>query len=312
MAGSASGTLADGIAAQLGVTPAPRVIERFPDGELRPIVDNACGDDVYVVQATGPPVNEHLVELLLLLDAARRALAGRVTAVIPYFGYARQDRRTGPGQAVAARVVADALATAGAHRVVLVDPHTTALEAMFPIPVETLTAVPALADVLAPVVPVDAVLVAPDLGGVKLAEAYASILDRPVAVVRKSRVSGTAVRATELVGDVGGRPAIIVDDMISTGATIDAAAHLLLMHDALPDITVAATHGLLVGDAPQRLGELPLRMLLVTDSTGPAGGAAPPASVTLSRQVCSIAPLLADAIARLHHGHALGEAIAPA
>jgi ribose-phosphate pyrophosphokinase len=182
---------------------------------------------------------------------------------------------------------------------VLVDPHTTALEAMIPVPVETLTAVPVLADALAPIVSADAVLVAPDLGGVKLAEAYASILDRPVAVVRKTRLSGTAVQATELVGEVGGRPVIVVDDMISTGATIEAAAHLVLEHDALPDITVAATHGLLVGDAPERLGRLPLRALLVTNSVTPAAGA-------------TIAPLLADAIARLHCGRAVGEVLAPA
>jgi ribose-phosphate pyrophosphokinase len=294
MAGTASTRLADAIASRLGVALAPSVVERFPDGELRPAVGDLRGDDVYVVQATGPPVNEHLVELLLLLDAARRAHAERATAVIPYFGYARQDRSTRPGQAVAARVVADAIAAAGADRVVLVDPHTMALEAMIPVSVETLTAVPVLADALAPIVPDDAVLVAPDLGGVKLAEAYAAILDRPVALVRKTRVSGTAVQATELVGDVGGRTVIIVDDMISTGATIEAAAHLLLEHDAVPDITVAATHGLLVGDAPQRLAKLPLRVLLVTDSVTPTGGA-------------TIAPLLADAIARLHCGHTLGE-----
>jgi ribose-phosphate pyrophosphokinase len=299
VAGTASKSLADAIAARLGVEPAPAVVERFPDGELRPAVDDVSGDDVYVVQATGPPVNEHLVELLLLLDACHRAHAVRVTGVIPYFGYARQDRRTRPGQAVAARVVADAIATAGADQVVLVDPHTTALEAMTPVPVETLTAVPVLADALAPIVPADAVLVAPDLGGIKLAEAYAAILDRPVAVVRKTRLSGTAVQATELVGDVGGRPVIIVDDMISTGATIEAAADLLLVHDALPDITVAATHGLLVGDAPERLGRLPLRALLVTNSVTPAAGA-------------TIAPLLADAIARLHCGRAVGEVLAPA
>jgi ribose-phosphate pyrophosphokinase len=301
--GPASGTLADAIAALLGVTPVPTVIERFPDGELRPAVDDVGGDDVYVVQATAPPVNEHLVELLLLLDATRRAHAGRVTAVIPYFGYARQDRRSGPGQAVAARVVADAIATAGAHRVVLVDPHTTALEAMFPVPVETLTAVPALAKALAAVAPADAVLVTPDLGGVKLAEAYAQVLDRPVAVVRKTRISGTTVHATELVGEVADRTAIIVDDMISTGATIEAAARLLSAHHAQPDLTAAATHGVFAGDAPERLGKLPLRTLLVTDSVTPTGGAAPPEPTTPTRQTCTIAPLLAETITRLHTCH---------
>ena len=303
MAGSASEALTDAIAARLDVPPAPSVIERFPDSELRPAVDDVCGDDVYVIQATGPPVNDHLVELLLLLDATRRAHAGRVTAVIPYFGYARQDRRSHAGDAVAARVVADAIATVGADRAVLVDPHTTALEAMFSIPVETLTAVPVLADALAPLAADDAVVVAPDLGGVKLAEAYAHVLDRPVAVVRKTRLSGMAVHATELVGDVTGRPAIIVDDMISTGATIEAAAQLMLEYDAVPDIAVAATHGLLVGDAATRLDRLPLRKLLVTDSITPTGVPAPREPPVPSRQVCTIAPLLADTITRLHGSH---------
>ncbi|HET6951410.1 MAG TPA: ribose-phosphate diphosphokinase, partial [Acidimicrobiales bacterium] len=179
----------------------------------------------------------------------------------------------------------------------LVDPHTTALEAMFPIPVETLTAVPTLADRLGPSIPGDAVVVAPDVGGVKLAEAYASRLGCPVAVVRKTRLSGEAVRAEELVGDVKGRPAIILDEMISTGATIEAAARMLIDGDAIPDITVVATHGLFVGDAAGRLANLPLRRLVVTDGLDLVGDTRPPP------ELCSIAPLLADAIGRLHRRH---------
>lgn len=306
VAGRASLALADVIGTEAGSGLASSEVELFPDGELRPAVDGIRDDDVYVVQSTGPPVNDHLVELLLLLDACRRAGAGRLTAVVPYFGYARQDRRNRPGQAVAVRVVADAVATGGADRMVLVDPHTTALEAMFPIPVETLSAVPTLAERLGTSVPGDAVVVAPDLGGVKLAEAYASRLGCPVAVVRKTRLSGAAVRAEELVGDVKGRPAIIVDDMISTGATIEAAARILLDGDASPDITVAATHGLFVGDAAGRLTELPLRRLLVTDSLDHVGDTRP------QPELCSIAPLLADAIGRLHRGDALDDLVTPA
>ena len=254
-----------------------------------------------MIQPTGPPVSDHLVELLLLLDACRRGGAGRITAVLPYFGYARQDRRSQAGEAVGARVVADALAASGAQRLVVVDPHTAALEAMCGIPVEMLTAVPALAGALAPLVPGDAVVVAPDLGAVKLAEHYASLLHRPVAVVRKTRMTGATVRAEEIAGDVAGRPAVVVDDMISTGATIEAAARVLLAHGGAPAIVVAATHGLLVAGAAGRLGRLPVQCTVTTDSL-PRGH--PPA---LPLQVESIAPLLADAISRMHHEQPLGD-----
>ena len=292
--GTAHRALASRVSSALGIGSLTGEVERFPDGELRPIVPEVRGDDVFVVQPTGPPVNDHLVELLLLVDACRRAGAGRVTAVVPYFGYARQDRRSRDGQAIGASVVAAAVAAAGANRLVVIDPHTTALEAMFAIPVETLTAVPAIANTLLPAVTPDAVVVAPDLGAVKLAERYASLLGLSVVIVRKTRVTGAIVRAEELVGQVDGRPAIVVDDMISTGATIEAAVRLLLDNGARPDVIVAATHGVFVGNAVERLASLPLRSLVVTDSLGVVEGLALPVEVT------SIAPLLATAIGRLH------------
>ena len=292
--GTAHRALVSKVSSALGADPVAGEVERFPDGELRPVVGGVRGDDVFVVQSTGPPVNDHLVELLLLIDACRRAGAGRVTAVVPYFGYARQDRRTRDGQAIGATVVAAAVASAGADRLVVIDPHTTALEAMFAIPVETLTAVSAIANTLVPAVTPDAVVVAPDLGAVKLAERYASLLGLSVVIVRKTRVSGTTVRAEELVGQVDGRPAIVVDDMISTGATIEAAVRLLLDNGARPDVVVAATHGLFVGEAVERLAKLPLRRLVVTDSLSGVESLALPVEVT------SIAPLLATAIGRLH------------
>jgi ribose-phosphate pyrophosphokinase len=306
VAGGASRALAEAVAARVAAPLARSSVTRFPDGEVRPAVAGVRDADVYVLQSTGPPVNDHLVELLLLLDACRRAGAARLTAIVPYLGYARQDRRGQPGQAVAARVVADAVAGAGADRLVLVDPHTTALEAVFTIPVETLTAVPTLVDALRPGLPAGAVVVAPDLGGAKLAEAYAARLGGPVAVVRKSRLSGEAVRAEAVVGEVKGRPVLIVDDMISTGATIEAAARIVLESDATPAITVAATHGLLVGDAGGRLAALALRRLLVTDSLDPRVTAGP------LPERCSIAPLLADAIGRLHGGQPLDDLVVPA
>jgi len=293
VSGSANPGLASAVANYLGVESDGCSLQRFPDGELRPTVENVCGSDVYVIQPTSPPVNEHILELLLLLDACRRARAARVTAVVPYFGYARQDRRTSPGQALGSAVVTDAIAAAGAHRLVVVDPHTPALEAVCRIPVETLSAVPALSGELVDELPEGAVVVAPDLGAVKLAERYAAVLHGPVAVVRKQRESGSAVAAVDIAGDVRGRPAVIIDDMITTGATIEAAVELLRERGAAHDIVVAATHGLLVHAAASRLHELELRRVLVTDTV------AVKTAGTLIR-VCSIAPTVADAIACLH------------
>lgn len=302
VSGTANPPLARAIAAALETGMVPCEVKRFPDGELRPIVGHVRGEDVYVIQPTGPAVNEHLVELLLLLDACGRGGADRLTAVIPYFGYARQDRRGQMGEAIGARVVADVLVAAGAERLIVVDPHTAALEAMCGVPVEMLTAVHALAGALSSMaIPDEAVLVAPDLGAVKLAERYAALLRRPVAVVRKTRMTGETVRAEEIVGEVDGRPAVIVDDMISTGGTIEAAVGALLTHRVAPDIVVAATHGLFASDAADRLGRLPVRRLLVTDTVMPQP------ALDLSVQVEPVAALLAGAIRRLHRNDPLDE-----
>ncbi|MDD4865905.1 MAG: ribose-phosphate diphosphokinase [Mycobacterium sp.] len=290
--GSANPGLAGAIANRLGIPAEGCTLQRFPDGELRPVVEDVCGADVYVIQPASPPVNEHIVELLLVLDACRRARAARVTAVVPYFGYARQDRRTAAGQALGSAVVADAIAAAGADRLVTIDPHTPAVEAMCRMPVETLSAVAVLAAQLAGEMAEGAVIVAPDLGAVKLAERYAAVLGGPVAVVRKQR-DGSAVAALDVAGEVRGRTAVIVDDMITTGATIEAAVELLRTQGAVADIAVAATHGLLVHPATGRLDALRLRRLLVTDSV-----AVQPVGPWM--QVASIAPVVADAVARLH------------
>jgi ribose-phosphate pyrophosphokinase len=304
VSGTANRPLGAAIAGALGRDLVPCEVERFPDGELRPAVAEVPGEDVYVVQPTGPPVNEHLVELLLLLDACRRAGASRLTAVVPYYGYARQDRRGRAGEAVGARVVADALAAVGVDRLVVVDPHTLALEAMGAMPVEMLTAVPAVAAALRTSVAEATVVVAPDLGAVKLAERYASLLGhRPVAVVRKTRTSGTSVEAHELVGDVAGRPVVMVDDMISTGATIEAAIAVVRAHGGTDDLTVAATHGLLVAGAPARMAAAGARRALVTDTVEVSAGPVV--------EVCSIAPILAEAIRRLHHHEPLDDLLHP-
>jgi len=301
VSGTSSVQLVSGVAAALpGVTEVCEVV-RFPDGELRPVVADVRGHDVYVVQSTGPPVGESIVELMLLLDACRRAGAARVTAVVPYFGYARQDRRGRSGEAVAARVVADALVSSGAQRLVVVDPHTAALEAMCSVPLEVVSAVPRMADALRDAVTARSVIVAPDFGAHKLAERYAAELGCPVVIVRKSRVSGEVVRAEGLVGDVDGCSVIIVDDMITTGGTIDAAMRLLQAHGAAGGAIVAASHGLLVGSAGERLAAAGVSRVLVTDSLTPVEHPG------LAVQVRSIAGLLADAIGRLHRNEDLGQ-----
>jgi len=301
VAGSANPSLAEAVAAGIGSVAMRSGLERFPDGELCPVVGPMRGDDVYVFQPTTPPVNEHLVELALLLDACRRAGSRRVTAVVPYFGYARQDRRSRPGQAIGARVVADILAAAGADRIVVVDPHTPGFEATCSIPVEVLTATSVLVTALRNREPGRSVVVAPDLGAVKLAERFAAALGLPVAVVRKSRISGTSVRAEELVGHVVGCRPIIVDDMISTGATIEATARLLEAHGALPQTVVAATHALLLEAAPERLDQLRLARLLVTDTVSI------PSNAPSTLEVCSVAAMLSDAIDRLHREEPLDD-----
>lgn len=295
--GTANEPLARAVAAALGAEPSRCELHRFPDGELRPVVEEMRGDDVYVIQPTGPPVNERLVELLLLLDACRRGGADRLTAVVPYFGYARQDRRGRAGEAVGLRVAADAIVAAGADRIVVVDPHTSALEAVCTKPVEMLTAVPILAHELEPWLDEHAVLVAPDLGAVKLAERYSLLLHRPVVIVSKARLDGDVVVARGVIGDLAGRPAVIVDDMISTGTTIEVAIRALRPAGAPIDVTVAATHGPLVEGAARRLRDCGAGRIAVTDTAGQP--------LSEGVQLCSVATVLSQAIERLHTGGSL-------
>jgi ribose-phosphate pyrophosphokinase len=238
------------------------------------------------------------MELLLLTDACRRAGARRVTAVVPYFGYARQDRRT-RREPLGARVVAGALESAGLDRVVCIDLHSPAIEGCFGIPLEHLSAVPLLGAQIAPV-PDDAILVAPDLGAARLVERYAMRLRRPMAIVHKVRSGGRKVSATELVGDVRGRTPILVDDMVSTGATLEAALAMVRRAGASSGAVAVATHGLLVEDAAERLRRAGIPRLIISDSV--------PGHVTRGGlEVVSLAALLADAIARLRDGRSLAD-----
>jgi ribose-phosphate pyrophosphokinase len=304
IAGQANVALAESIAARLNVGLVGRTIRRFPDGELHVELEDAVrGDVVYVIQPTGPPVDQWIIELLFLADACRRAGAAGVTAVMPYFGYARQDRRANGREAVGARLVADMLAAGGIDRVVAVDLHVVSLEGFFAVPLEHLTAVPALMERVRPRVSSASVIVAPDLGAAKLAEHYAQALQLPAAIVHKRRITGEEVRVRAIAGDVRGRAPIIVDDMISTGNTIEAASAALLSAGCQPDFCVAATHGVLVGGALDRLARIGVRPLIITDSLAIPTAGQPPV------EVVSVAPLLAEAIERLHSRCSLSDLI---
>lgn len=303
-AGSANLTLAASIAERVGLTLGTRAMTRFPDGELYlEIQESVRGRDVYLVQPTGPPVHEHLFELLLLADACRRAGAARMTAVIPYFGYARHDRRATGRDPVGARLVADLLRAGKIERVVAVDLHSAALEGFFPFPLEHLSAVASLAQAVGSHITKETVIVAPDLGAVKLAELYGRILHMPIAVVLKTRVSGEEVETRGIVGDVRGRPILIVDDMISTGATVVGAVKAARAAGAASEMAVAASHGLFVGPAEERLRALKVTRFITTDSVA----AAPHLRVPL--ETVSLAPLLAEAVRRLHEDRSMGDLI---
>ena len=301
--GSANPPLAEAIARNLGVSLGRVVLQRFPDGELHvEIQESVRGHDVYFIQPTSLPVETHLLELLFLADACRRAGAAHLTAVIPYFGYARQDRRASGREPVSARLVADLLQASGLQRVVAVDLHTTALEGFFRIPVEHLSAVPLLAEAVRPTLLANTVIVSPDLGAVKLAERYARLLQLPLAIVHKTRLSGEEVRVQRIVGDVRGRVPIVVDDMVSTGGTIQAAIQALLAAGCVSEnLTVIASHGLFVGPAQARVRAMPIHQVYVTDSV------ARPASEPLSLQVVSLESLLAETISRLHNQRSLSD-----
>ena len=302
VAGNANPTLAEAVCRELGVSPLGRVIERFPDSELHVELGvSVRGQDVYVVQPTSPPVDEHLTELLFLADACRRAGAATISAVVPYFGYARQDRRARGREAVPARLVADLIAASGVRRLIAVDLHTPSLEGFFPVPLEHLTAVPLLAKALPPLQGASGVVVAPDLGAVKLAERYAALLRLPMAVVLKTRLGPESVRAEGVVGEVRGRTPIIVDDMISTGGTIEAAVRCLEGAGARPDATVLVTHLLLAAPGLERLASLGLRRLISSDSV--LASADRPALL----EVVSLAPLIAETMRRLASGGTLAD-----
>jgi len=293
--GTANPKLAEAICNKLGIAVGNALIDHFPDGETNVrLEEDVRGRDVFVVQPTCHPVNENLMELLILIDCIHRASAARIAAVIPYYGYARMDRKDRSRVPITAKLVANLISQAGADRVLTVDLHASQIQAFFDVPVDHLYAAPVFVNYFIKKGIEDLVLVAPDVGSVKIASAYSDILGADLAVVDKRRVDGNTVETGYLIGDVKGRNVLMVDDMIATGGSVVKAAELLKAKGAR-DIFIAATHGVLCGPAIERLENPVVSEVALTD-TIPVDCA----SVSDKFKIVSIAPLLAEAIDHIH------------
>ncbi len=296
--GNSNPKLAEAVCRYLGVRLGSAEVRRFSDGEVSVrIADNVRGGDVFVVQSTCTPVNDNLMELLLMLDAFRRASASRITAVIPYFGYARQDRKVDPRVPISAKLVADLITAAGASRVLTVDLHAGQIQGFFNIPVDNLFATPVLLGYAKQRLRADSLcIVSPDPGGVERARAFAKRLNAGLAVIDKRRQRANEVAEMRVVGEVAGRVAVIVDDIVDTAGTLAAAAAALRDAGAT-EIFACCTHPVLSGPAVQRINESALAEVVVTDSIPlPRGG-----EECSKLRVLSIARLLGEAIRRTHN-----------
>ena len=299
ISGTANVPLAKRIAEHLDVPLADVVITRFPDQEtFIKISENIRGHDVFLIQPTSPPANENLMELLIMIDAIKRASAMRITAVMPYFGYARQDRKDQPRVPITAKLVANLITSAGADRMLMLDLHSQQLQGFFDIPVDHLYASPVIVKYIRTKMLDNMVVVSPDVGGVKMAYAYAKMLDAGVAIVNKQRTSATEVEVLNLVGDVQDRDVVMVDDLTSTAGTLTQAARLLKKSGA-KRIFAAVSHCLLTDLGVQRLNDSPIEELIATDSI------VAPVSSSPKLVHLSVAELLGDAILRIHNNQSV-------
>jgi ribose-phosphate pyrophosphokinase len=296
-AGSANCPLAEQVARQLGVELGKCTTTFLPDSETHVIIDEAVrGDDIFLIQPCGPPVNDHLMELLLYVDAFRRASANTITAVIPYFPYARQERMARGRESISAKVVAQMLETLGVSRVIFMDIHAPAIQGFFNVPVDPLAALPVLAEQFRDEHFRDGVIVAPDEGRVKMAARYAETLNLPLAFMHKRRMGFATAKTMTLVGDLKGKIPIIIDDVISGGSVLTQAP-VLVEAGAQPEVHLAITHGVLAPSAIFLLDQPAIKQLIITDTLP-----LPPDRQHPKLRVVSIAPLLATIIKRVHDG----------
>jgi ribose-phosphate pyrophosphokinase len=297
--GSSNPTLAEEICRYLGTRLASASIGRFSDGEIAvEITENVRGGDVFVVQSLCPPTNDHVMELLLMQDALRRASAGRITAVLPYYGYARQDRKVAPRVPISAKLVADLITTAGAGRVLTMDLHAGQIQGFFNIPVDNVYATPVLLRYIRERVVDDepVTVVSPDAGGVERARAFAKRLNANLAIIDKRRAAANEVAEMHIIGEVTGKVAVVIDDIVDTAGTICAAADALRAAGA-QEVFACCTHAVLSGPAIDRITKSSLKKLVVTD-TIPLHERAKQAN---NIAVLPVAPLIGEAIRRIHN-----------
>lgn len=293
--GNANRKFAEKIAKELEVSVGSCEVGKFSDGEIFVnIAETARGIDIFVIQPTCSPVNDNLMEILIFVDALKRASAGRINAVIPYYGYARQDRKTKAREPITAKLVADLLTTAGVDRVVTMDLHAGQIQGYFDIPVDHLSGVPILADYFKNIVDEDTVIVSPDLGGVSRARNFASLLDLPIAIIEKRRPKANVAEVMNIIGDIEGKNVVIVDDIIDTAGTITKAAQVLKDFGA-KTVYACATHAVLSGPAIERINSSVIEKFIISD-TIPIDEETKGDKI----EVVSVAPIFAEAMRRIH------------
>jgi len=299
--GNSNVTLADRICGNLGVSLGKASVTTFSDGETRvEINENVRGMDVFIIQSSCPPVNVTLMELLIMIDAMKRASADRITAVIPYYGYARQDRKVAPRAPITAKLIADLITTAGAQRVLSMDLHAGQIQGFFNIPVDNLFATPVLLDYMKRNFHEDTVIVSPDTGGVERVRAFASRLGANLAIIDKRREGPNEAQIMNIVGNVRDKKVIILDDMIDTAGTVAQAAVALKEAGAV-EVSVCATHPVLSGPAIERIEKSEIKEVIVTD-TIPLH---PRAQACKSIKVLSVASLLSEAVRRIYYNDSI-------
>ncbi|MBI5623463.1 MAG: ribose-phosphate pyrophosphokinase [Elusimicrobia bacterium] len=297
--GNANRPLAESIATYLGTELSPAHVGRFADGEISvQIEENVRGCDCYVIQPTCRPANEHMMELLIMIDALRRASAGRITAVMPYFGYARADRKTAPRMPISSKLMANLITTAGADRVITMDLHAAQIQGFFDIPTDHLFAAPILLEYVRRLKLPNPVIVSPDVGGVERARAFAKRLTAELAIIDKRRPRPNEASVYHLIGDVKGRVAVVLDDIVDTGGTLMKVAAKIRECGAVK-VYAACVHGVLSGNATEMVKTSVLEEMILTDSVPVShleGG---------KIKVLSVAPLLGEAISRNHQGKSI-------